>query len=181
VAQTVLMAAEAGLVGCSIEDATGDPARPFYDKTHAAERIAAAVEAARSLPFPFMLTARAENFLRGRPDLDDTILRLQAYEAAGAEVLYAPNLPDIATIRAICSSVSQPVNFMVGAKGQCFPVEELAAAGVRRISLGPTLFLAAMASFLSAAREIKDHGTFAFAQDLASFGSLNALMVGKGA
>jgi 2-methylisocitrate lyase-like PEP mutase family enzyme len=179
VAQTVRMAAEAGLVGCSIEDATGDPARPFYDKTHAVERIAAAVEAARSLPFPFMLTARAENFLRGRPDLDDTILRLQAYEAAGADVLYAPSLPDMTTIRAVCGSVSRPVNFMVGAKGQCFPVDELSAAGVRRISLGPTLFRAAMASFLDAAREIKDHGTFAFAQDLPSFGSLNTLMTGK--
>jgi 2-methylisocitrate lyase-like PEP mutase family enzyme len=144
------------------------------------ERIKAAVEAARSLPFAFTLTARAENFLRGRPDLKDTIERLQAFEAAGADVLYAPSLPDLAAIRTVCSSVSRPVNVMVGPKNQCFPVEELVAAGVRRISLGPTFFRAAMTAFLRAAREVKEHGTFTFAEDAVAFRELNALMAGKG-
>lgn len=179
VAETVRLAAAAGLVGCSIEDATGDRARPIYDKPLAVERVMAAVEAARSLPFPFVLTARAENFLRGRPDLDDTIERLQAFEAAGADVLYAPNLPDIASIRSVCGAVSKPVNVMVGAKGQCFSVAELTAVGVRRVSLGPTFFRAAMGAFLQAAREVKEQGTFTFAESAVSFGELNALMAGK--
>jgi 2-methylisocitrate lyase-like PEP mutase family enzyme len=179
VAETVRLAASVGLVGCSIEDATGDRDRSIYDKSHAVERVKAAVEAARSLPFSFTLTARAENFLRGHPDLDDTIERLQAFAAAGADVLYAPSLPDLTAIRTVCASVPRPVNVMVGPKNQCFPVGELVAAGVRRISLGPTFFRAAMTAFLRAAREVKEHGTFAFADDAVTFGELNALMIAK--
>jgi len=176
VADTIRRAAAAGLVGCSIEDATGDPQRPIYAKSHAVERIQAAVEAARSLPFAFTLTARAENFLRGQPDLDDTIDRLQAFAAAGADVLYAPSLPDLAAIRAVCAAVPRPLNVMVGPKNQCFPVGELVEAGVRRISLGPTFFRAAMTAFLRAAREVKEQGTFTFADDTVTFRELNALM-----
>ena len=179
VAETVRLAASVGLVGCSIEDATGDPRRPIYAKSHAVERIKAAVEAARSLPFAFTLTARAENFLRGQPDLDDTIERLQAFAAAGADVLYAPSLPDLAAIRTVCASVSRPLNVMVGPKNQCFPVGQLVEAGVRRISLGPTFLRAAMTAFLRAAREVKEQGTFAFADDTVTFGELNALMTAR--
>ena len=179
VAETVRLAASVGLVGCSIEDATGDPHRPIYARSHAVERIRAAVEAARSLPFAFTLTARAENFLRGQPDFDDTIERLQAFAAAGADVLYAPSLPDLAAIRTVCASVSRPLNVMVGPKNQCFPVGELVEAGVRRISLGPTFFRAAMTAFLRAAREVKEQGTFTFADDTVTFRELNALMIKK--
>ena len=119
-----------------------------------------------------MLTARTENFLRGRPDLGDTIERLQGFEGAGADVLYAPNLPDLGTIRTVCASVSRPVNVMAGAKHQCFPVNELTAAGVRRVSLGPALFRYAMAAFLRGARDVREHGTFGFAEDAISFGEL---------
>jgi 2-methylisocitrate lyase-like PEP mutase family enzyme len=124
------------------------------------ERVAAAVEAARSLPFPFTLTARAENFLRGNPDLDDTIARLQAFEKAGADVLFAPGLPDLAAVRAVCSALTKPVNFMVGIKGKSFSVAELQTAGVRRISLATSLYRAAMAGLAEAAREVREQGTF---------------------
>lgn len=166
-AETIRLAAEtAGLVGGSIEDASGDPAHPIYDFQHSVERIAAAVAAARSLPFPFMLVARAENYLHGRPDLDDTILRLQAYEAAGAEVLYAPGITRPEDIRAVCASVSKPVNVLMGLKGAApLSVEELQALGVRRISIGSGFCRAALTAFLHAAREVKDHGTFTFAID----------------
>ena len=179
VADTVRLAASVGLVGCSIEDATGERSRPIYEKSHAVERVRAAVEMARSLPFRFTLTARAENFLRGRPDLDDTIERLRAFEAAGADVLYAPSLPDLATIRRVCESVTRPVNVMIGPKGQCFPVRDLVGVGVRRISLGPTFLRAAMTAFLRAAREVREHGTFEFAKDAVTFAELNALMASK--
>jgi 2-methylisocitrate lyase-like PEP mutase family enzyme len=162
VAQTIRLAAEAGLVGGSIEDATGDPARPLFPFEQAVERVAAAVEAARALPFPFTLTARSENFLRGNPDLDDTIKRLQAFEKAGADVLFAPALPDLDAVRAVCASVTKPVNFMVGIPGKSFSVAELKAAGVRRISLATSLYRAAMTGFIDAAREVKDRGTFSF-------------------
>src|SRR5205085_834325 len=134
-AETIRLAAETGLVGGSIEDATGDPQRPLYDMAAATERVAAAVAAARALPFPFTLTARTESFLRGNPDLDDVIARLRAFEEAGADVLMAPGLPDLDAVRAVCAAVSKPVNFMAGIKGRSFTVAELAAAGVRRISL----------------------------------------------
>jgi 2-methylisocitrate lyase-like PEP mutase family enzyme len=128
VAETIRLAAEVGLVGGSIEDATGAKDKPLYEIGHAVERVAAAVQAARALPFPFTVTARAENFLRGNPNLDDTIKRLQAFEAAGADVLFAPGLPDLAAVRAVCAAVSKPVNFMVGIKDKSFTVAELMAA-----------------------------------------------------
>jgi 2-methylisocitrate lyase-like PEP mutase family enzyme len=165
VAETIRLAAESGLVGGSIEDATGDPAKPIYDLAQATERIAAAAAAARALPFPFTLTARSENYLRGRPDLDDTIRRLQSFERAGADVLFAPGLPDLAAVRAVCTAVSKPVNFMVGIKGKSFTVAELAAAGVRRISLATSLYRAAMTGLYRAAREVKEQGTFGYLED----------------
>ena len=161
-ARTIAMAASIGLVGGSIEDASGDPARPLYDIAHAAERVAAAVKAARAVGFPFMLTARTENFVRGNPDLDDTIKRLKAFEAAGADVLMAPGLPDLDAVRAVCAAVAKPVNFMGGIKGKSFTVAELAAAGVKRISLATSLFRAAMTGLLTAATEVRDHGTFGY-------------------
>jgi 2-methylisocitrate lyase-like PEP mutase family enzyme len=161
-ARAIRRAAEAGLVGGSIEDRSGHPDAPIFDIALAAERIAAAVEASRALPFPFTLTARAENFLNGRPDLDDTIRRLQAYEKAGADVLFAPALPDLAAVRAVCSSVTKPVNFMVGIPGKSFSVAELTAAGVRRISLATSLYRAAMTGLVNAAKEIRDSGTFGY-------------------
>ncbi|MBL0123592.1 MAG: isocitrate lyase/phosphoenolpyruvate mutase family protein [Betaproteobacteria bacterium] len=160
VAETIRLGAEAGLVGGSIEDATGDRSRPLFDIGLATERIAAAAEVARALPFAFTLTARAENYLCGNPDLDDTIKRLQAYERIGADVLFAPGLPDLASVRAVCAAVSKPVNFMVGIKGRSFSVAELEAAGVKRISLATSLFRAAMTGLIDAAQEIRDRGTF---------------------
>ena len=161
-ADTVRMAAEAGLVGCSLEDSTGDKNRPLYELQLAAERIAAAVQAAKSLPFPFTLTARAENFVRGKPDLDDAIKRLQVYEKAGADVLFAPALPDLVAIRAVCSAVSKPVNFMVGIRGKSFTRAQLVEAGVKRISFASSLYRAAMTGLIEAASEAKQNGTFGF-------------------
>jgi 2-methylisocitrate lyase-like PEP mutase family enzyme len=161
-AETIRLAAEAGLVGGSIEDASGDERTPIYDFAHAVERIAAAVEAARHLPFAFVLTARAENFIHGRADLDDTVRRLQAFEQAGADVLFAPCLPDLAAVRTVCTAVKKPVNFMVGVPGASFSVAELTAAGVRRISLSTTLYRAAMTGVLAAGREVKELGTFTY-------------------
>jgi 2-methylisocitrate lyase-like PEP mutase family enzyme len=159
-AKAIQFAAGAGLVGGSIEDASGHVNAPIFDIGLATERVAAAVNAARALPFPFTLTARAENYLHGRPDLDDTIKRLQAFEGAGADVLFAPGLPDLAAVRAVCSSVGKPVNFMVGIRGRSFSVAELEQAGVRRISLATSLYRAAMTGLTDAAREIRDSGTF---------------------
>jgi len=161
-AETIRLAAQVGLVGGSIEDATGDKDRPLYDLGQATERVAAAAQAARALPFAFLLTARAENYLRGNPDLGDTIRRLQAYEKAGADVLFAPGLPDLDAVRAVCAAVSKPVNFMAGIPGKSFTVAELEAAGVRRISLATSLYRAAMSGLLDAAREVKDKGTFTY-------------------
>jgi len=162
VAETVRLAADTGLVGCTIEDSTGDPKKPLYDFNLAVERIAAAAEAARALPFPFMLAARAHNLLFEGGQLEDTIARLQAFEKAGANVLFAPGLPDISSVRTVCSSISKPFNFMVGIKGKSFPVSELVSAGVKRISLATSLYRAAMTGLLQAAREAKDSGTFGF-------------------
>ena len=173
--ETIRLAAQAGLVGGSIEDASGNKDRPLYEITYAAERIAAAADAAHSLEFPFTLTARAENFIRGNPNLNDTVKRLQAYEKAGADVLFAPGLPDLEAIRAVCSSVSKPVNFMVGIVGKSFTVAELAAAGVRRISFASSLYRAAMTGFLSAAREIKDRGTFTYLNQMVTTAELITL------
>lgn len=162
VAETVRLAAGIGLAGCSIEDSTGQKDRPLYDFGLAVERIAAAAQAARALPGPFTLTARSENFLRGNPNLDDTIKRLQAYEKAGADALFAPLLPDLAAVKAVCSAVTKPVNFMVGVPGKSFSVAELAAAGVKRISLATSLHRAAMTGLFEAAREVKEQGTFGY-------------------
>jgi 2-methylisocitrate lyase-like PEP mutase family enzyme len=175
VAETIRLAADAGLVGCSIEDATGHPEAPIQPLDVAVARVAAAVEAARALPFPFTLTARAENFLHGHADLDDTIRRLRAYEQAGADVLYAPCLPDADAIRAVCAAVERPVNVLAGA-GPVLSVDELAACGARRISLGSALARVALGSVLRAAREIRDKGTFSFAADALPYAEANALM-----
>ena len=161
VAETIRLAAATGLVGASIEDAV-EGHGTVYDRSLAIERIAAAAEAARSIGFPFTLTARAENFIRERPDLDDTIERLQAYERAGADVLFAPGLPSIDAVREVCAAVTKPVNFMAGTPGRSFSVAELAAAGVRRISLAASLYRAAMGGMVAAAREVATHGTFSY-------------------
>ena len=178
VAETIRLAAGVGLVGGSIEDATGDKDKPLYDIGPATERVAAAAQAARALSFPFTLTARAENFLRGNPSLDDTIRRLQAFEKAGADVLFAPGLPDLAAVRAVCAAVSKPVNFMVGIKGKSFTVAELEAAGVRRISLATSLYRAAMSGLVNAAREVKDKGTFSYLDHSMTTPELNGFMQG---
>jgi 2-methylisocitrate lyase-like PEP mutase family enzyme len=177
-AEVIRLAAKAGLVGGSIEDATGDPRRPLFDRGHARDRIAAAAEVARGLPFPFTLTARAENFLRGNPDLDDTIQRLQAFEAAGADVLMAPGLPDLAAVRAVCAAVSRPVNFMAGIKGKSFSVAELAEAGVKRVSLATSLYRAAMSGLMDAAREAREQGTFRYLEHAMTTPELNGFMRG---
>lgn len=177
-AQTIRLAAGVGLVGGSIEDATGDPSRPLYDIGHATERVAAAAAAARAVGFPFTLTARTENFLRGNPSLDDTIKRLQAFEQAGADVLMAPGLPDLGAVRAVCSAVSKPVNLMAGIKGKSFTVAELAQAGVRRISLATSLYRAAMTALLDAAREVKDKGTFGYLERSVTTAELNGFLQG---
>lgn len=176
VAETIELAGEAGLVGGSIEDASGDPARPIYDFDHAVERMHAAVEAARALPFPFLLVGRAENFLHGRYDLDDTIRRLQAFEAAGADALFAPGLTRPDDIRAVCAAVGRPVNVIMGLMGGSLSVAELAELGVRRISLGSSLSRAALGAVVRAAREVLDHGTFRFAADAIPYAEVNALM-----
>lgn len=162
-AETIFAAAAAGLAGCSIEDHTGDPANPIYEFSHAVERVAAAAEAARSLKSDFIFTARTENFLWGVKDLDDTIRRLQAFGAAGADVLFASGLPGIEAIATVCRSVTRPVNVLAG--GPQFTVTSLKEAGVKRISLGPRLSNAAFGAVQRAAREILDKGTFEFTRD----------------
>jgi 2-methylisocitrate lyase-like PEP mutase family enzyme len=176
VAETVRLAAQAGLVGCSIEDASGNPNAPIFEIGHATERIAAAVAAARALPFPFTLTGRTENFLRGRPDLGDTIKRLQEYEAAGADALMAPGLVDLAAVREVCAAVGKPFNFMVGIKGKSFTIAALAAAGVKRISLATSLYRAAMTGLLSAAKEVREHGTFGYIETSLATPEMNAFL-----
>ena len=177
-AETIRLAGGAGLVGGSIEDATGDKDRPLYDFNHAVERVAAAVQAARAHPFPFLLSARTENFLRGNPDLDDTIRRLQAFEQAGADVLFAPGLPDLAAVKAVCTAVKKPVNFMAGIPGKSFTVVELEAAGVRRISVATSLYRAAMSGLVGAAKEIRDQGSFGYVGTSLSTPDIAALMKG---
>ncbi|WP_372006483.1 isocitrate lyase/phosphoenolpyruvate mutase family protein [Tistrella mobilis] len=171
-AETVRAAAEAGLAGCSLEDHTGDRSRPIYDHGLAVERIAAAAEAARGLDRDFVLTARAENFMWGRPDLDDTIRRLQAFEAAGADVLYAPGLPDLDAVRMVCTAVTRPVNVVIGVAGMAATADDLAAAGVKRISLGSTLARLAFGAFVEAAREMRRAGSFSFAGRAMPFAEL---------
>ena len=159
VAETIRLAAAAGLVGGSIEDWSGEA---LYPTEQALERITAAVQAARTLPFHFTLTARCENFLRGNPNLDDTIARLQAFERAGADVLMAPGLPDLEATRRVCLALNKPFNFMAGIRGRSFSVAELQSAGARRISLATSLYRAAMTAVAEAAREVQDGGTFGY-------------------
>jgi 2-methylisocitrate lyase-like PEP mutase family enzyme len=168
----IRLAAEAGCVGGSIEDMTGDRSDPIYDFTLAVERVQAAAEVARSLPFPFTLTARAENFLYGRTDLDDTIRRLQAFEAAGADVLYAPGLYDLATIKTVASAIKRPFNLVMGFADPTLTVEQLSAAGVKRISVGGALSRVAIAAFLRCAREMKDKGSFTFVPEMVTIQEL---------
>lgn len=165
-ALTIRRAGEIGLAGGSIEDCGGVARRTIYPPALAVERVAAAAEAARALPYRFVLTARCENFLRGVPDLDDTIHRLQAYSKAGADVLFAPALPDLDAVRALCKAVDRPVNFMVGIKGRSFPMADLRDAGVKRISLASSLYRAAMAGMSAAAREVIERGTFGYVDRL---------------
>jgi len=173
-AETIRLAGEVGLAGGSIEDASGNKDKPIFDFEHAVERVAAAAEAARGLPF--VLTARSENFLRGRPDLDDTIRRLQAFEKAGADVLMAPGLPDLAAVRSVCAAVKKPVNFMAGIKGKSFTVRELEAAGVRRVSLATSLYRAAMSGLVDAAREVQGQGSFGYLERSLTTPELNGYM-----
>jgi 2-methylisocitrate lyase-like PEP mutase family enzyme len=175
-AETIRRAARVGIVGGSIEDATGDPTKPIYERSLAVERIAAAVEVVRALPFPFTLTARAENFLHGREDLEDTIERLQAFERAGADVVFAPGLPDLNAIHTVCRSVSCPVNVLAGVRGGSVSLRELADAGVKRISLGSALYRAAIGGFLSAANEVASTGTFDFARNAPSYAQISEFM-----
>jgi len=167
-AEMIRLAAEAGVVGGSIEDATGNRDKPIYDFGLAVERVQAAAETARALPFPFVLTARAENFLHGRPDLDDTIRRLQAFEKAGADVVYAPGLRDLATIRTVASSVAKPLNVVIGMLEPGITAGQLADAGVKRISVGGALSRLALTHFVKGAREMKERGSFTWMAEAAS-------------
>jgi 2-methylisocitrate lyase-like PEP mutase family enzyme len=175
VAETIRLAASAGLAGGSIEDSTGRPADPIYEFDMAVERVRAAAAAARSLPFPFTLTARAENFLWGRSDLGDTIKRLQAYQEAGADVLYAPGLASKDDIAAVVSSVDRPVNVVMGLKGVQLSLAELSEIGVKRVSVGSALSRAALGAFLRAAREMYEHGTFNFADEAVSYSEISEM------
>ncbi|MEU9086189.1 isocitrate lyase/phosphoenolpyruvate mutase family protein [Streptomyces sp. NPDC048357] len=176
VADTIRAAAAIGLVGASIEDSTGREEDPLRPLSEAVERVAAAVEAAEQLDFPFTVTARAENFFSGRPDLDDTITRLKAYQEAGAHVLYAPALPDAEAIRAVCSSLARPVNVLMGGALN-LSVADLGALGVRRISTGSALSRAALGALMGAAREITESGTFSFGAQALPYADANALLV----
>jgi 2-methylisocitrate lyase-like PEP mutase family enzyme len=175
-AETIRLAAAAGVVGGSLEDATGRPESPIYDRHHAADRVRAAAEAARSLPFTFTLTGRVENYLHGLPDLKDTIARLQAYQEAGADVLYAPGLATRDDIAAVVSAVDRPVNVVMGLQGVQLSLADLSAIGVKRVSVGSTLSRTALGAFLRAAREMRDHGTFAFANEAASSREISAML-----
>lgn len=172
VADTVLRAAETGLAGCSVEDASGDPAAPIYPFDLAVARVAAAVAAVETLGFPFVLTARSENFLHDRPDLEDTIRRLQAFEEAGAEVLYAPALPDLAAMAEVVAAVGRPVNLLADPR---YTLDQLRGTGAARISLGSALSRAAYGALLRAGREVATMGTFGFLSDAASSAELNGL------
>lgn len=175
-AETIRLAAAAGLVGGSIEDATGDREHPIYDIGLAIERIEAAAEAARSLPFPFMLTARAENFLYGRADLKDTIHRLRTYQEAGADVLYAPGLTTAEEIGAVVRSVDRPVNVLAGLEGEGLSLEALSELGVKRVSTGSALSRAALGAFLAAATEMRGQGTFRFAKKAVRSRTINEML-----
>jgi len=175
VAETFRLAGAAGLAGGSVEDATGRPEDPIYDPGLAAERVRAAVETVRSLPVDFLLTARAENYLVGRRDLKDTIQRLQAYQEAGADVLYAPGLTSREDIAAVVGSVDRPVNVVMGLQGVQLGLAELSEIGVKRVSVGSALSRAALGAFLRAAREMREHGTFTFADEAVSYREISAM------
>lgn len=175
-AETIRLAAAAGACGGSIEDSIDRPGETVYELAHAVDRIRAAVESARALPFPFTLTARAENYLVGIPDLKDTIRRLQAYQEAGADVLYAPGISTREEITAIVGAVDRPVNFLMGTQPQHFSVKELSEMGVRRISVGSALATTALGAFLRGAREMKESGTFTYGKDSADFGEISELL-----
>jgi len=175
VAETIRMAAATGAAGGSIEDATERSDDPIYERALAVERIRAAADAARDLPFPFTLTARCENFLVGRPDLKDTIERLQMYQEAGADVLYAPGLTTVEQIAAVVSSVARPVNVLMALKGVELSSAELSAIGVKRISVGSALARSALTALLRGAREMKEDGTFRFADDAETYRTINSL------
>ena len=162
-ATTIKAASDIGLVGGSIEDATGDANAPIFDFNHAVERVAAASEVARSLPF--VLTARAENHIWGRLDFDNTLRRLQAYAKAGADVVYAPGLPSLEAIQTVCEEIDKPVNVVMGLKGVPFTVSELQDVGVKRISVGGSFARAALGALIRAAEEVRDHGTFTYAAE----------------
>jgi len=178
VAQTIGSAARAGLVGGSIEDYSGQAAQPLYPLQLAVQRVEAAVQAARSLPWPFTLTARCENFLRGNPDLEDTIARLQAFERAGADVLMAPGLPDLDAVQRVCAALRKPFNFMAGIRGKSFSVAELQAVGVKRISLATSLYRHAMTALADAARQVQTDGRFDYLERTMATPDLNRLMQG---
>jgi 2-methylisocitrate lyase-like PEP mutase family enzyme len=179
VAETIRRAAEAGLVGGSIEDFTRDESRPIYDFGLAVERVAAAAEAAHGLGFPFQFVARCENFLHGVTDLDDTIRRLQAFEKAGADVLFAPGLPSLEAIRTVCLSVSKPVNAVMSFRGAGqFPLKDLAAAGVRRVSMGGSSYRVALGALREAAVELRDAGTFGYLDRAPTTTEINNVMTG---
>lgn len=178
-ARTIAFAATAGLVGCSIEDATGRADEPIYAFDGALARVTAAVAAARALPFPFTLTARAENFLHGRRDLGDTIRRLQAFEAAGADVLYAPGLSTMDEVRAVVTAVRRPVNVLVSSGNADMTLSDLAAAGVKRVSVGGALARAALGGLLEAAREIRSQGTFTYGRRATSQREIQKLLKGE--
>jgi 2-methylisocitrate lyase-like PEP mutase family enzyme len=176
VAETIRLAAATGIVGGSIEDSIDRPGEKVYDIGHATDRVRAAVEARRALPFPFTLTARAENFLVGLPDLADTIRRLQAYQEAGADVLYAPCITTREEITAVVKAVDRPVNFLMGTQPQRFTLDQLSEMGVRRVSVGSALSAAALGAFLRAAREMRSTGTFTYTQEAAGFGEISKLL-----
>ncbi|OMC20853.1 isocitrate lyase/phosphoenolpyruvate mutase family protein [Mycobacterium sp. SP-6446] len=176
VAETIRLAGEIGLAGASIEDATYDPDEPIFARELAIERIQAAAEAARALPYPFTLTARSENFIRGRPDVDDTLSRLRAFEAAGADVLYAPGLPDESALRAACSSVTKPLNYVAGFGRNRFTLAQLKDFGVRRVSIGTSFCRAGLSAVLRAAREVLEKGSFGYVEGIGSVADFNELI-----
>ena len=179
-AETIRQGAAAGLVGGSIEDFTGDRANPIYSIAEAADRIRAAAGAARNLPFKFMLCARAENYLNGRPDLADTIARLRAYQEAGADVLFAPGLNTSEEVREVCRSIDRPFNIVRGPRKEQLTVEQVGALGVKRISTGGMMHAVAMSAMIGAAKEMLGPGTFEFSKAMKHAGEIDALL-GKGA
>ena len=176
VGETIRLAADVGLAGCSIEDVAARRQQAPYELPLAAERVRAAVETARSLPFPFTLTARAENYVIGRPDLRDTIARLQAFQEAGADVLFSPGLKSKQDIITVVRSVDRPVNVVMGLQGVQLSLDELSQIGVKRVSVGSALSRAALGAFLRAAREMQMHGTFSFAEDAVKYADLNRML-----